>query len=478
MTSFRRRARLLSWAVHGVRFATAACLLWGVVVLVARGLWEVEPEQLRWGWLMVPVAVLLGAWRSRRDILDDRALRAFFDDRLGAGGLLMAVGELTAEDLASIEAVKTNSRPQFQQRPMPRPRWRSGKDLSRLGLAGAFVLAAFLVPTDWQRVEAEQRLDVSRQSEALQTQLDTLEEEGWLDTEEVDDLEEALDALQSEAADPADAFETLDHLEEQALWAAAQAAEAGLADGERMAVAEAVTDAVLDAEVSGSEASGLQAAAALEEIAGLLGQMAEDAPWMSPELAAALQASGASAAELQSALGRGRAELQDHLERLEQAGVLDGDALRQLEAGRRPSQDALEAFLDQHRMVASEGMCEAGREGGQMGQGGVQRGPGHAPLTVRDAALFDPEWAPQVLPTSEPGGLERSLLLGERRVEPNDSGDPPAATAMPGGLQASESDGAGAWTHTVLPRHRHAVRTFFDRETDLNTPEDFDEESP
>lgn len=464
MASFRRRAGLLSWAVHSVRFATAACLVWGLVVLVARGLWDLGPETLRWGWFVLPLAALLGGWRSRRHVLDDRALRALFDDRLKAGGLVMAAGELSPEELASAPAVKTDWRPRLEQRSMPRPRWHSAKDLSRLGLAGAFVLGAFLLPTDWQHVEAEQRLDLSQQAEALQTQLDTLQEEGWLDNEEAENLAAALDALQSEAEDPTEAFETLDHLEEQALWAAAQAAEAGLADGERLAVAEAVTDAVLGAELSGSEATGTQAANALNEVAGLLGQMAQDAPWMSPELAAELQASGASAAELQAALGRGRGELQEHLERLQQAGVLDGEALKQLEVGQQPSQDALEAFLDQHQMPASEGMCQGGREGDEMGRGGVRRGPGHAPLTVRDAALFDPEWAPQVLPASEVGGLGQSQLLGERRVEPQE-GSNGAPNPSPGGLLDSDPNGGGAWTHTVLPRHRQAVRTYFDRDS-------------
>jgi len=91
------------------------------------------------------------------------------------------------------------------------------------------------------------------------------------------------------------------------------------------------------------------------------------------------------------------------------------------------------------------------------GQGGVSRGPGHAPLDFNGETAENAErFAEHALP---PGALdlERSQLLGVGAGAPQESPSAEASSKVSTQLSAGEA----SWKRRLAPQHREAVRTFF-----------------
>ena len=451
MADFRRRLAWLTLAAHGVRHLTFCCLIWGCVVIILRAALGLPAAAAWWGLLALPASALLAWWSSRDGGPDDAAVRAFFDHRLRCGGLWMASG-------VALEAWR-QALPQPALDHLPRPHWRAAPSLWRLFGALSFVLACGLLPGVSEGVDDPRRLEIDGPLDTLSEQVKVLEEDHWLDEPTASHLHEGLEALRREASgeDPAAAFETLDQLQEMARWSAAEAAQVSLEAAARLATAEAVVNSV--AQQGAMSEDGAQA---LVEMADLLDGASEGSPWLEPELAAALQqaAAAASTGDMSDALGAGREALQKRLERLQAAGLLDAASLQGLsQAMRQAGDQALEETLRRHPAEASRRVLEGmGRAG--FGRGGIERGPGHAPLTVRDGAEFTPQLEAAVLPAGSLGDLTRSQVVAEGWAAPSDD---PSATAPSTavGLRSSAAEGGGAWTHTLLPKHRQAVQDFF-----------------
>lgn len=453
MQRFRRQATRLTFLAHSVRYLTLGCISWGTIVLILRAALDVSPTTLQFGALLLPCALLAAVWTSRRHPISDSALGPLFDRTYQKGGLLMAAGEVDLGAWPRDLSLPLENR--------QRIRWRARGSVSRLSLAVVFLFASFVLPTKFGDVLAAQRLEIDAQLDVLEEQIVVLEEEKWLEEPQSHELRETLSALRQEASgdDPAEAFETLDHVQEMALWNSVQGAQASLADSEKLAAAAAVAEAIN----SQSELDQQLTAESMDEVAAMLEEMAESSPWLSPELAEQLQqAAATSPAELANALASGAADLQASLDRLKEAGLLDAETIQRIEQSQaQQQQQALEEFLSQNRMQASQKVLQYRRgTGQQMGRGEIQRGPGHAPLTARDEAAFDAELRPEVLSASSLGEALQSEILGERWVAP-DAGAATGSTTG-GGLDSSRTHGGAAWTHTVLPRHRRAVRDFFD----------------
>lgn len=458
MGRFHKRVMWLTFAVHAVRWTTLWCVAWGTVVLIFRAGFEQSTQPLAWGFLGLPVVLLLAARAARRQMPQVTQLAPLFDRSHRAGGLWMASQHRDVDPWR--DAVAPTAPPEPR-----RLRWRSTGSLLRLLTAVGFLVACWIVPTPSPTLLADQRLQIDAQIETLEEQLSLLEEERWIEDEQGEALRAALDSLREEASgeDPAEAFETLDHLRQSAEWAAVEGATASLVDGERLAVAEAVSEAIAAQESS----QPAVAADALSEVAAMLDDLAQGADWMSPELAEELRqaAAGESASELTQALAKGGGELQERLEQLRQAGLLDAQTLERLAEGLATErQAALEAFLAQHRMEASASLVRAAMGQPSAEGGEPRRGPGHAPLTVRDGAQFDPSWTPQVLAAAAMGRVGETELLGHRWVAPQMEDVPADGEGNP--LAGASADGGAAWTHTVLPRHRRTVRSFFDPSRD------------
>jgi len=456
----RRRLGVLLVLERGLRRAAAAGFVWGAVVLAARAGLGAEGSWMAIG-LAATLAVAAAAaavegWRSRPSTA---AVRALLDRRQGHGGLLMA----------GVEADLGAWRGELRGAAVPRVTWRARPAAWLAAGAAAFVTVAFLAPARVLEAAARRPLDVGREIQELARDLEVLAEEGLLEIEEKESLAGELETLADEATgeDPARTWEGLDHLRDVAERTADEAAEAAFGEGERLAAAAEVAEALGDSAGADPELR----AAALRELAELAARAAAEERLLDAATAQALTAAAerGDLGELRAALEQGRAGLADALERLHDAGLID---LETLLAARRSlaAEDAeLSDFLDQNGLEAS-GELWFGRFG-RPGRGGVDRGRGDAPMTWQEPISSEgASFEEQALDPASLAALERSSLIGlQAAAPPLAEGRPAAGVSAP---QPGEAAGGGAFTQTVLPRHRGAVRRFFARTDESKTDED------
>lgn len=441
-----------SAAGHEVRAALIAWgLAFGTLLLAARALGLMRP--VVW-WLGGASLVGLAAFRlarMRRRLPSRSTLRAVLDARGGLGGLLVASGDADLGEWA-------------RTLPAPvEPRLvRAGPPLSLPALlAVAFVgLAAFLP----LRLAAIRRpLDVSRETARLTEEVEALKEAEALPPEKADALAEELATLAKEAEgeDPAKTWETLDHLAATVEKAAREAVESGSAAAERLGAAESLAKGLAE---EGGKLAPSELDAAMRELAREAAKAAAEEKSLreGPGHAAAQAAAGGQSLtpDQMKALGEALAEAKagrlDKLRKLAQKGLVDPKALKDAEARAGQGRPSLSKFLAQNPPERPAGEPVSG-PGPRPGTGDVTRGRGDAPMTWKDET---PEagarFREQALP---PGSLGESQLVGLSAAAP----EPARRTAPAAGALGASGAGAQAYVAPVLPRHRGAVRRYFER---------------
>jgi hypothetical protein len=150
---------------------------------------------------------------------------------------------------------------------------------------------------------------------------------------------------------------------------------------------------------------------------------------------------------------------------MHKAGLIDAELLSKcLQAGECDC-DGLRAFLQANKGKASLAdllsQCKNG------GRGGINRGPGAAPLTWGKAGSEERfKFKEEVLP---PGALA-SLKSGQTNLPANRSAQivihaKPDGSASSGALAGATAGSGSANTDVILPRHRAAVERYFERKT-------------
>ncbi len=457
---FRRRVALRSALSIGVRGLALMCFLWGTAVLALRAGFDLPPGVLLWGlaWaLPVAAGALVLGLRGRPS---RRSVLALLDRQAGAGGLVMAAGEVELGGWR--ERAGTAAAPKLAGRLSWGP----------LGAGAAFVAGAFLMPVAPAGLAAERPLEIGGEVARLEERIELLEQEGLLEEEEAERFESELESLLDEASgtDPAAAWEALDHLQEVTDRAAAEVAEAALAEGEQLAAAEAVAEALAEGAEGAAERLLEEAMA---ELSALTARAAADSRLLegalASELAAAAGGQQLDLGQLLDALRRGQGDLGDKLDRLYAGGLIDLETLlaakRALEGG---DLDSLADFLEQNGLEAASGFCRGSRPGSRPGRGGIGRGRGDAPMTWKDPSSPEgAKWQPQVLDPADLAALHQSRLLGLTVADPG-ALEPAAPSAAGAAVDPDAGGGGGAYTHTLLPRHRGAVRRYFDRDSEQN----------
>ncbi len=448
---FRRRLYRLLFLERALRHLAAAGFLWGALALAARSGLGADLAQLTpWGLVAAGVALVAAGVLAKRNLPPPAAVRTLLDRRGELGGLLMSTDELALGPWSE----------RLAEPVLPRLRWRSGPSLALFAGAAAFVVLATLLPV--APLDAEPRtVAVGEEVEELARRVEVLEEEGLLDEEESERLTEELQnvAESDPGEDPARAWEALDHLRELTEETAAEAAETALTEGEQLAAASAVAEALAD-ESAGDAAAGDPELrlAALAELAALTARAADETRLLDPSLAQQLRDAAASGEleRLAEALGASREELAQKLRQLRQAGLLDLEKLLEAQRSLKGQDEALAEFLDENGLEAAGAMCR-----GRAGRGGVDRGRADAPMIWRDPITgVGVRFEEETLSAASLSSLERSGLIGLSAT------DPTSAEARPGGGGSGGTVAAGsgaANTQTVLPRHRRAVERFFNR---------------
>jgi hypothetical protein len=449
---FIRRLALLLAFRQSLTFVTVWLFLWGAVALVLRAASATTRRQLMWGAIGIAVAAIAAAVVSRRRLPSRDSVRAMLDSRNDCGGLLMAGADA---DLGAWRTPEITS---------PRLRWRKARAFGLLAASSGFVLISLLAPVRFAATGVARPMDVSREVENLSAQIEALKEAQVIEGAKAEALEQKLDQLGQEASgeDPAKTWEALDHLNDAVEKAAKEAAEAASARRERLDRAEALAEGLM--------AGGDQLdSKTMTEAMRTLGEMTREAVKeneslagdLSPETLEAIK-SGSLKAEhlkdLSKALSQSKSALNQNLSKLSKSGMINPNALKGGAQANRRDNSGLARFLKENaeKMSIDEATLQW-----CAGKGGVDRGRGDAAMTWTDGSSEkDARFKEKVLPPSSVAGLNDSQLVGLSASAPTAD---TSGVAAHGALNSAASGGGSAYTQTILPRHRGAVRRYFDR---------------
>jgi len=449
---FIRRLALLLTIKQSLAFITIWCFVWGVVALVLRAASATPRKPLLWGAIGVAIAVIAAAGLARKRLPSRGSVRALLDNRNDCGGLLMADADT---DLGAWRIPEVA---------LPRLRWRKARAVGLLIASFAFVVISLLTPVRFATINAARPMDVSREVETLSAQIEALKEAQIIEEAKAEALEQKLDQLAQEASgeDPAKTWEALDHLNDAVEKAAREAAESATARQERLDRAEALAEAL----AAGADQLDSKT---MTEAMRTLGEMTQDAMKenealagdLSPETREAIKSGSIKPENLKDiskALGKGKASLNQKLSKLNQSGMINPGSLKGGAKANRRDNSGLARFLKENaeKVPIDEAVlqwCE--------GKGGVDRGRGDAAMTWTDGTNEkDAKFKEKVLPPSSVAGLKDSQLVGMSAAAPTVD---TSGVAAHGALNNTAPGGGSAYTQTILPRHRGAVRRYFDR---------------
>jgi hypothetical protein len=450
-----RIVRVLAFRT-ALRWATVWMLALGLAVLVARVMTRLPVHTLMLGLLGLVPIVAAAVWLEARRRPSPSTVRARLDQHARCGGLLMAAEQAD---------VSAWSREMPEARP-PVIRWQSGRALNLFGVSALFLALTFIIPDRYTALGFQRPLEIGKVLEELTAQIETLEEEKILKEDKASDFKSDLNKLGKEAAgkDPARTWEALDHLQQSVHDLAKQAAEEAIAKMQSLAQSEALAGAL--SQLPDSTAGEVLTKAA-QELASLLNAAKLDQGLLNASLPPELLASAKDGKlspelikELMKAIAANKEKIEAIMAKLENLRLIDGELAGVCKkAGLSPNPDALAAFLAENGSdaIALEILIE------MLGNGGVDRGRGDAPLTWKDPSdENDIGFKEQTLPPSQLSAMKDAQLVGMSKAAPEVTGD--KATVTTGALNPAAAGGGNARAQVILPSHKGAVNRFFKRD--------------
>lgn len=446
---FRTKMAALLILKKTLAVATVWGLVWGTVVIILRAAIGMPPLTLLTGGIGLIFAIGCAVVLALRQIPSRTALRASLDKHSGAGGLVMAA-----------ETVELgNWRKQMPSIRLPRLRWRGGVSWARFAGAVLFVCISFLIPQRFVEISKAQPLDIREEVKQLAYGIDVLKEEEIIELAEAEMLEEKLAQLQAEASgeDPVKTWETLDHLADTLSQESADAAQDALSETERLTEAETLSEGLIN---EGSEMDAELLAELMTVLSGLVQEAAQENELLAAQLAD-LKGDGNSLTleqlkEISAALRFTKRDIYDRLVELHAVNLIDLKTLKACEKLGQCDSDGLAAFLAENADSRSVVECIGGW------CRGIGRGPGDAPMTWSDGTTEEgAKFKAEVLPLSDIASLEDSEIVGLSIGAP--SVETSSLLPQSGGLSGATAGGGSSFTQTVLPRHKGAVKRYFER---------------
>ena len=461
---------------------------WGAVVLLTRSTWGIDSGLLLYGaYGLVPITAIAGLL-ARRGVPPAQAVLAMIDRQSHAGGLIMAQGEVRSDDWQT----------QSQLNQSPGLRWRGNKWTGLLLSSLAFLWISFLVPQKFIERTYAQRLEVGRQIEQIQSQMEVLEQEQALSREQATSLKEQLEQVESQAQgnDPVKTWESLDSMQEKLRQVAQQQQQNALSQIQQLArtqtlnqalrdslqqldqplkdqamkalssmLAEAMKDSTalverLDPELIQTMAEFLKEnRLALDDLNPQVLQMLKDLP--------ALQLSPEQLQKLAENLQVVKGQNLESLKKLAESGLLDKTSLKQCQSAGNCNPEALREFLQRFgqdgqgpaipAIVQAAGQCTGDSPGW-----GINRGRGDAELTWKLPSNEErTAFTEQTLPQASLENIKNSTVQGVRSSAPEI--DLEAASDRKSVLDGAAAGGGSADAVTIHPRHRRTVGNYFDR---------------
>ena len=415
-------------------WAAASLLAAGLAVLACRMFVPGASEWLPWLW-MAPIAAAVPAVMicvTKRYRAADVAALA---DSLGGGhGLLLS--QFERGDIAWWESPLLAQAASFAL-----PRIRPWRKLAPLIPAVFFLAASLLVP---QHFPAAGDVALAKEIAAeLNAKVQELQQEALVTPEEEQRLEEEIERIQrsAEARVDASAWEAADALKEKMSASLAEKQDALRWAEQSLARYNAAVASGASAEGRAGQAAELSKA--LEKLAqsGLLAGAPADLQRLLK--GGKLPTDPAAMRQLSAALAKYLAETGTRVGDLAQAGRGRGGAGKF-----DPAEFPLESA--------------SGDGEGRPGRGGVDRGRADAPLMWGKESLPIDRFKARALP---PGGAASPDDWAPVVEAPGAPQASPVLSTAAAARAYEASAGQGAWRRTLAPRHRTAVKKYFDDST-------------
>lgn len=461
---FLRKLASLLTLKHSLMLATLWCFAWGTVALALRAAAGTTQKHLLLGVAGIIAAIIAAAIIARKQLPARALVRSLLDQQNKCGGLLMAAGEQSIggwqSDLGQVR--------------LPGLRWRSARAWALFVASIAFVAASLSVPVQYAAMNAGRALDVGKEVETLTAQIETLKEEQIITEAKAEELKDKLDQLSAEAAgeDPAKTWEALDHLANSVEKTAKDAAADATSKQEQLAKAEALAEGLM---AGADQMDAKLMTEAMQTLSTMMqGAMKENAALansLSPETQEAIQNGSLKPEqlkELSKALGQNSQKLNQQMSKLNKPGSnpqngrngnINPNSLKGGAQAQKRDGSGLSQFLKENAQKMS--VEEALAEWDKAGKGGVDRGRGDAPMTWTEGSNEkDAKFKEKTLSPSSVAGLQDSRLVGLSASAPEvQTGN----LAAHGALNSAAAGGGSAYTQTILPRHKDAVKKYFDR---------------
>jgi hypothetical protein len=444
------RIRIGEFLRRGAETLAAFLFLYGGVVLVVKLLIPQAWPHVLWGAIGAAPTLGLAWWWAQRNQSSRMESIARLDSTLNTGGLLMTLAELP-------DAEWSARLPQYDEAwKEAMPRFRPRRFAGYLALPLLFAVGACFMPLREAATAATIHNSTARQAtQELEELLASLDEHKTLDEQEKEQLKEEVEKLAEETRESPlthEKWETVDALRE------------------RMKIR--------------LESAAMTSAQAREAAAMLAEGGAGDAPELSLERVEQLEQNlGAALQKLgqRGSLSGAPESLRDALQRASKSGQF---RLPSDPSERQKFLEDLQDYLDQEQKKLSElrkkcagckpcegngqceGQCEG--EGNRPGRGGVTRGRGDAELTWGDESdKQGTKFKEVVLPRGvldQPG----DDLIGIQKTAPNEE----AVAEAPRAAKRLMDPAAGeaTWNRKLNPRHRNAVRKYFEDRSNTNDP--------
>ncbi len=170
-------------------------------------------------------------------------------------------------------------------------------------------------------------------------------------------------------------------------------------------------------------------------------------------------------ASLADALRQAKGKLSERLAKMNEAGLIPMDSLQKCEQLGQCNSAGLAKFLSECRSSGNSGSIQslmAGMQNQGPGQYGINRGPGAAPLTWKDPASEEnAKFNAETLPLSKIASPDSGETLQVSSSAPMVNDEAPEKSVDV--LSGSKAGGGSSNKHQLLPRHKNAVKRYFER---------------